>query len=1080
MGRCRLSRRSRSTQKDVAAMRGMTNGPAREKRPHRNRVPVFVPILLLSPLLGISQARDPSARLRTLRTVHDVFALSKAEASKAYPVEIDAVVTFSDPEWGVLFVQDRTGPTFVDVHGTSTRFPEGTRVRVEAVTGTNNNGPIFAHSKIVVLGRGLLPKLEQKSIAGLDSELTESHRAVTEGTLRPCERSYPRVCFLIYEGKNFAWLFVPQLDNPAAQGLIGATVRVTGVVGRHVDDANRRLGAQLWVNSLENIKVETPPSPVSIFSSPTRIGSLRASEADERFVPRVHVRGIVTWQSPGLFSIGDGSGTLFVETWKTIAVTTGSTVDAMGFPSHGKFGLELGNSVVRMSEVQPSGGSIAPLRVKAAEAVQRSLNGRRVILKARLLGQSANETEFVYQLEDGPQRFNAVMLRNDSTREIVGLARDSVLDVTGIALIQNGTAEWPGALLMLIESPKDIVVIRGGDWLTLKQRLAISAAMGFFVAVALAWVTLLRRTVRRQTAIIRARLENELHLETKYRRLFERNLAAVFSWRSDGAIVDCNMAFVKLLGLQSREELIGRSYCEFQADPAHREQLRCGLQEEALSNRDVSLRRDDGATVHLLTNITPVHTVEGTVYETTAIDVTKLKQNEAELQRAKDAAVFDSLNDPLTGLPNRRLLLDTLSSMLGTARSEGGMIALLYIDLDGFKLVNDSLGHPIGDALLVQMAACLRSWIRERDILGRIGGDEFVVILDRLQGKEDAALVAENLLDAISSPFKVEGHELKIGASIGISIFPENASDAEELMKQADSAMYAAKRAGKNRVMTFTPEIGSLMHERLSLEILLRGAIPRREISVQYQPEFELPGIRLTRFEALARWTHPTLGSIPPDKFIPIAEESGMIDVLGAFIMEKACAEAVRWQRVVSYPIQVAVNVSSIQFGRKGFVEEVCAILDRSGLKPELLQIELTESVMLSGAHFAADTMHRLHALGISLAMDDFGTGYSNLSYLPSLPFDAIKIDRSFVMNMETQPERESMIRTVIALARDIGMRAIVEGIETTQQLELIKEFGANEVQGYLTGKPTANPIEVILKALDNAGKQEQEIARPG
>jgi diguanylate cyclase (GGDEF)-like protein/PAS domain S-box-containing protein len=455
-------------------------------------------------------------------------------------------------------------------------------------------------------------------------------------------------------------------------------------------------------------------------------------------------------------------------------------------------------------------------------------------------------------------------------------------------MIQNGTAEWPGALLILVESPKDIVLIRGGEWLTLKQGLAIGCAMVFFVTAALAWVMLLRRTVRKQTAIIRARLENELQLETKFRRLFERNLAAVFSWRSDGVIVDCNVAFVKLLGLRSREDLIGRSYWDFQADPAFREQLRGTLQEEALSNCDVSLRRDDGVILHLLKNITPVQTAEGMLYETTAIDVTQLRLNQAELQTAKDAAVFDSLNDPLTGLPNRRLLLDTLSSMLGIARSEGGMIALLYIDLDGFKLVNDSLGHPIGDALLVQMADCLRSWIRERDILGRLGGDEFVVILDRLHNKEDAVLVAENLLDGIASPFKVEGHELKIGASIGISIFPENASDAEELMKQADSAMYAAKRAGKNRVMSFTPEIGSLVHERLSLEILLRGAIARHEIFVQYQPEFDLAGNRLIRFEALARWTHPTLGSIPPVKFIPIAEESGLIDVLGAFILDQA------------------------------------------------------------------------------------------------------------------------------------------------------------------------------------------------
>jgi diguanylate cyclase (GGDEF)-like protein/PAS domain S-box-containing protein len=1061
-------------------MRERTNIPANGKMPQRNMIPACVLVFLLCPLLGISQARNSSVRHRTLRTLHDVFALSKAEAVKAYPIELDAVVTYSDPEWGLLFVQDQTGTTFIDVHGSNIVYPLAARVRVQAVTDANENGIAMAHPKIMVLGQGTLPQPDRRSVAELDAGAGEAHRAVTEGVLHPCDRDWNRVCFRLYDGEKLVWLMIPQQDNSAAQSLLGATVRVKGMVARHEDEEKKRVGAQLYVDALEDIEVESPPSPVSIASSPTPIGKLRVSDADPRFVHQIHVRGTVTWQSPGLFCIQDGSGTLFVGTGKTASVTAGSTVDAIGFLSHGVFGLLLGDSAVRLAEIQPDDGRIAPLRLTAAEVVQRSLNGRRVRIKARLIGQSASATEFVYQLEDGSQRFNAVLLRNDATREVVGLSRDSVLDVTGVALIQNGTAEWPGALLILVESPKDIVLIRGGEWLTLKQRLAIGCAMAFFVTATLAWVTLLRRTVRKQTAIIRARLENELQLETKFRRLFERNLAAVFSWRSDGAIVDCNMAFVNLLGLRSREELIGRSYWDFQADPAHREQLCGDLQEEALSNRDVSLRRDDGVTVHLLTNITPVQTAEGMLYETTAIDVTQLRQNQAELQRAKDAAVFDSLNDPLTGLPNRRLLLDTLSSMLGIARSEGGMIALLYIDLDGFKLVNDSLGHPIGDALLVQMAACLRSWIREGDILGRLGGDEFMVILDRLHDKEDAALVAENLLDAISNPFKVEGHDLKIGASIGISIFPECASDAAEFMKQADSAMYAAKRAGKNRVMSFTPEIGSLVHERLSLEILLRGAIARHEISVQYQPEFELAGSRLIRFEALARWTHPTLGSIRPDKFIPIAEESGLIDVLGAFIMEQACTEAVRWQGIVQHPIQVAVNVSSIQFRRKGFVEEVCMILGRSGLKPELLQIELTESVMLSGAHFAAETMNRLHALGISLAIDDFGTGYSNLSYLPSLPFDAVKIDRSFVMNMETQPESESMIRTVIALAKNIGMRAIVEGIETTQQLELVKAFGANEVQGYLTGRPTSNPIEDFLNRVDNDGVQAQEISQLG
>jgi len=284
------------------------------------------------------------------------------------------------------------------------------------------------------------------------------------------------------------------------------------------------------------------------------------------------------------------------------------------------------------------------------------------------------------------------------------------------------------------------------------------------------------------------------------------------------------------------------------------------------------------------------------------------------------------------------------------------------------------------------------------------------------------------------------------------------------LMRQSDSAMYAAKRDGKNRVMYFTSEIGFQLQERLSLENQLRGAIARHEIFVHYQPEFDIASNRLIRFEALTRWIHPTLGRIPPDKFIPIAEETGLISALGAYVMEQACTEALRWQSLTVTPVQVAVNVSSIQFRRKDFVEEVSAILDRTGLRPDLLQLELTESVMMSGSHCTAATMNRFRELGVGLAMDDFGTGYSSLSYLASLPFDALKIDRSFVTNLETQPESESMVRAMIVLAQNMGMRVIVEGVEKPEQLELIRAMGANEVQGYLMGRPSADPIGDILR----------------
>jgi diguanylate cyclase (GGDEF)-like protein/PAS domain S-box-containing protein len=1002
-----------------------------------------------------------------LRTIHDVFLLSEAEAARAHPIELDAVVTYSDPEWGLLFVQDATGSTFIDVRGNITKFRLGARVRVSAVSTVANGGPAIGPAKILVLGTGVLPPPEHVSVPELDAGAGESHRVVTEGILHPCDRISYRICFRIWDGEKAAWLTVPESDSQAAQNLIGAIVRVNGMAARHEDEEHRRTGAQLFVNTLKDIEVKSPPRPVSTSTPPTRIQELRPSDANQRFAPRTHLRGIVTWQSPGLFSIQDSSGTLFVGTRKTVAVQTGSTVDAIGFLSHGPFGLDLADSDVSLAVVQSNSTEIAPLELTAAEVVKRSLNGKRVRLKARLVGQSATPTEFVYQLEEGTQRFNAVLLRNDATHEIVGLSRDSVLVVTGVALIEKGTAEWPGALLILVESPKDIVVRSGIGWLTFRRGMTILGLMVLCVLAPLIWVTQLRRTVRRQTATIRTRLEHELHLETKYSRLVERNLAAVFSWRPDGTIVDCNPAFARMLGFESRDDLIGRSYWDFQTDPNHRERLCAILQQnEALSNRESALRRDDGSTVHLMKNITPVRTEEGVLYETTAIDVTQLRQNRIELQMAKDAAVFESLNDLLTGLPNRKLLSQTLPALLTEAQEDGSMVAVLYLDVDGFKLVNDSLGHAVGDGLLGQLAARLRLWIHEGDMLARLGADEFMVIMRRIHAREEAVMLAENLLEDVSSPFEVKGHQLAIGASIGISVFPDDAGNAEELIQQADSAMYVGKREGKNHVTCFTPEIGSDVNERLILENLLRGAVARDEISVHYQPEFELAGHRLTRFEALARWTHPVLGSIPPLKFIPIAEESGMIGALGAYIMEQACAEAVRWQKLMPYPIQVAVNASSFQFRRKGFVEEVRAILERTELRPELLQIEVTESVMIGAALQATDTLDRLREMGISMAIDDFGTGYSNLSYLPTLAFDVLKIDRSFVSNLDTQPESQSMMRTLIALAHNFGMRVIVEGVETLEQLTIIKSLGANEVQGYFTGRPTANPgIYMFLPA---------------
>jgi diguanylate cyclase (GGDEF)-like protein len=444
------------------------------------------------------------------------------------------------------------------------------------------------------------------------------------------------------------------------------------------------------------------------------------------------------------------------------------------------------------------------------------------------------------------------------------------------------------------------------------------------------------------------------------------------------------------------------------------------------------------------------------------------KEAEARLQQTL-------LFDDLTGLPNRRLLLDRLSHSLAKGWRESRKIALLYIDLDGFKLVNDGLGHNVGDALLNQVAQRMKARFRQSDTLARIGGDEFTLILEDVQSPEDADTVARGALELLKEPFDVDGHSIRVTASIGISLFPDHAPEGGQLLRQADCAMFAAKRNGKNRVVQFGDGLGTAARERLMLEGELRQAIDNGDITLHYQPEFDLSTNTIVRFEALARWAHPTLGPIPPLSFIPIAEESGLIVPLGAYVLERACMDAVKWQARAKRPIQVAVNVSSVQFARDSFLEEVEDTLRRTGLKPSLLQLELTESATLTGVERAADLIRRLTGRGIGVAMDDFGTGYSCLSYLPKLFLDALKLDRTFVTELAVRQETRAFVQSVLSMAHNLHMKVIVEGIETREQLELMRALGTNEAQGYLLGRPTPNPMEQLAWGADIARARELE-----
>lgn len=1027
--------------------------------------------LLLCLLPGAAFAKDKSVPLDSTEDIH---ALSNSEAKSAYPVDFVGVVTYSDPEWGLLFVRDATGSIYVNVHGSAITYPLGTKVRVVGVTGPGDVDPIVERAHIRVLGAGQPPAAEFRSIDTLDTGAVDSGWVMTEGLAHPCDTHWNRICFRLFDGKKLVWVILPQRDGPEALPYLGAWVRVHGVSGVHLDAANRRTAAQIFVNSLRDIDI-LRPSPANDYAAPVReIREVLAAHSEKQPAPRTHIRGVVTWEGTDQFAVEDKTGTVFVALIRPAAVHRGNLVDVLGFPGTGPYGITLIDAYAQAltAKADPALG-----KAQAANADQipsRGWNGMKVVVHGRLTRQESTAAQYTYELQDGDQHFTAILQRRDNARETVVLSNNAMLQLTGVVVLPKQSAGFAKTFLLLVDSPTDIVVMGENGWMTLRRALLILLIMAFCIAIPMLWIRTLRKTVRKQTGIIRDQLENELNMAGKYRRLFERNLAAVFTWRTDGTILDCNPSFARLLGYQNAEQLIGRSYWDFLADPEQRQRLAALTPHAPLTSNEATLLHANNQPVHVLINITPVETPEGMLFETTAIDVTLLKQHQAELQQARDAAIYESLNDPLTGLPNRRFLSEMLSMRLEESRHARRILAVLYVDLDGFKFVNDSLGHSIGDALLVQLANRLRSAVSEDDVVARLGGDEFMVILSRVHSRSHALEIAENLRCEIGGPMCLEGHVLVAAASIGVSFFPEDGTLAETLIQQADCAMYEAKRQGKNRVLHFTPEMGNILQERLQLENLLRGAIARNEITVHYQPEFCLNTQRLIRFEALARWTHPDLGPVAPSRFIPIAEEGGMISTLGSFVMEQACAEAARWPEHFPAPVQVAVNVSSIQFNRRDFTEEVTGILRRTGLPPHLLQIELTESVMLSGLQNTAEGMRRLREMGISLAVDDFGMGYSNLSYLPELPFDTLKIDSSLLRNLGSSVGRdavkcESMIRTLVGLARNFDMRVIVEGVERAEQLELIRRLGADAAQGFLLGQPIAKPVSQLREMVKNS-----------
>ncbi|WP_432383338.1 EAL domain-containing protein [Duganella sp. P38] len=517
-----------------------------------------------------------------------------------------------------------------------------------------------------------------------------------------------------------------------------------------------------------------------------------------------------------------------------------------------------------------------------------------------------------------------------------------------------------------------------------------------------------------------------------------------------GTIVAVNPAFTQITGYSEAEALgkdrtLTRSGRHEQAfyENMWQEQLDQGFWRGELWSQ----RKSGELYLEFLT-VSAVRDTRGqaTHYVGVFSDITKAKESQEKLDHLAH-------HDPLTALPNRLLFNDRLQHALQRSSRDGQQLALLFIDLDRFKNVNDTLGHHIGDELLKQVAGALQERLREGDTLARLGGDEFIVLLENIDNQYGASLVAEKLVQMFEQPFMVAGHELFVTCSVGISLFPDDATDLNMLIRNADVAMYQAKARGRNGFSFYAPFMMGEGVERLRLETYLRRSIEKDEIFLNYQPQVEIDTGRLVGVEALVRWNHPELGLIPPIRFIPLAEDTGFINQLGKWVLHEACRQMVRWQQAGLHVPKIAVNLSARQFERGSIVNMVADILRDTGLEPQRLQLEVTESVIMNTGD-AMVFINDLHSIGVALAIDDFGTGYSSLAYLKQLPVQTLKIDRSFIKDISTDANDEAIAIAIIQLGKSMNLSVIAEGVETEEQAAFLLRHGCNLAQGYFYSRP--------------------------
>jgi diguanylate cyclase (GGDEF)-like protein/PAS domain S-box-containing protein len=562
----------------------------------------------------------------------------------------------------------------------------------------------------------------------------------------------------------------------------------------------------------------------------------------------------------------------------------------------------------------------------------------------------------------------------------------------------------------------------------------------------------------------RRALESKLReSEARYASTVELAAVGIAHVTADGRFIWCNSRFREMLGYRE-DELLERTIRDVShPDDAYlADRDRARMHEGLIASLTLEKRyvRKDGTTIWVRITAAPRLATDGSLLHDVAIveDITVRKRAEARVQ-------YLATHDELTGLPNRMLFGELLQQAIDIAKGLNHRSAVLFIDLDRFKIVNDSLGHEAGDLLLQEVAARLRRCVGASDVVGRLGGDEFVVLLSQILGAEAAGEAATRILAGLHAPITIKGQECRVTASIGIATYPHDARDAATLMKHADMAMYLAKDEGKNNFQFYSVDMTPMSVEHLELEVRLANALQRGELSLQYQPRVDIATGEIRGVEALLRWWNPDLGTMSPAQFIPLAEDTGLIVAIGEWVLRAACAQNVAWQKRGLPRVVMSVNLSPRQFKEASLLSVIAGILSETGMAPELLELEITESMIMQHVDIAAEKAAAMKKLGIRLAIDDFGTGYSSLSQLKRFPIDTLKIDRAFVRDVPQSADDTAITKAVVSLGKALGVRVVAEGVETAAQHQFLRDNGCHEMQGFFFSKPChPDAIAELLK----------------